>query len=77
MDLGSAFNDALVALLVLSAAAYVLGRLLRWARRRPRGAHVLGAVLTEVTQSPAVREAKRTKKSEEGKSGDPPSESNV
>ncbi len=49
-------------------------RLLRWARSGKGGAHVLGAVLTEVTQVPAVQEAKQGKKVREDGGGDPPSD---
>lgn len=49
-------------------------RLLRWARSGKGSAHALGAVLTEVTQVPAVQEAKRGKKVREDGGGDPPRE---
>lgn len=67
-------TSTLVVLLALCLVAYLLYRLMRWARGRTRGAAVLGAVLTEVTQSAAVYEAKQSKKREEGNTGDPPNE---
>jgi hypothetical protein len=57
---------------VLAVVAYLLYRLMRWARGHTRGAHVLGAVLTDVTQAAVVHEAKQGKKGEEGNTGDPP-----
>lgn len=61
-----------VSVAALGLAAYLLYRLMRWARGRTRGAHVLGAVLTEVTQGTAVYEAKQGNKSEEGQDGGDP-----
>lgn len=49
-------------------------RLLRWARSGRGGAHVLGAVLTEVTQAAPVQEAKQGKKVRENGEGDPSNE---
>lgn len=74
MDLQSPLTNALIAMAVLGVVAYLVSRLMRWARRRTRSAYVLGAVLTEVTQNAAVHEAKQGKKSEEGEDGDPPNE---
>lgn len=68
---------AAIAIVVVSAAAglgllvWLCARLLRWARSGTGGAHAVGAVLTAVTQSPAVQEAKRGKKLEERDAGDP------
>ena len=59
---------------VLGLVAYLLYRLMRWARGRTRGAYVLGAVLTDVTQAAVVHEAKQGKKGEEGDTGDPPND---
>jgi hypothetical protein len=56
----------------LGLVVWVSYRLLRWARSGTGGAHMLGAVLTEVTQTPAVHEAKQGKKIAEGDAGDPP-----
>ena len=53
--------------------AWVSYRLLRWARAGRAGARAIGEVLTESTQSAVVREAKQSKKRDEG-AGDPPSE---
>lgn len=58
----------------LGLIAWLCYRLLRWARSGTGGAHMLGAVLTEVTQSHAVHEAKQGKKLREDGSGDPPDE---
>lgn len=63
---------AVTVLGALALVAYLLYRLMRWARSRTGGAHVLGAVLSEVTQSAAVQEAKRGSKREERSTGDPP-----
>ena len=66
--------DAVVAIAALGLVAYLFHRLMRWARGRTKGAHVLGAVLTEVTQGAVVYEAKQGKKRDEGNAGDPPNE---
>jgi hypothetical protein len=66
--------DGLIIAAFLALAAWLSYRLLRWARARGRGAHVLGAVLTEVTQSAVVREAKQGKKRDDSDAGDPPGE---
>jgi putative methionine-R-sulfoxide reductase with GAF domain len=62
------------ALLGLVLVAYLLYRLMRWARGHTRGAYVLGAVLSNVTQGAVVQEAKEGRKRNEGEGGDPPSE---
>ena len=74
MEVASGVINAVVAVSAVGFGAYLLYRLMRWARRRTRGSQVLGAVLTEVTQGAAVLEAKRGKKREEGNAGDPPGE---
>jgi hypothetical protein len=56
----------------LALVVWLSNRLLRWARSGGRGAHVLGSVLTEVTQSAVVREAKRDQKRKGADGGDPP-----
>ena len=66
--------DAVVAITALGLVAYLFYRLMRWPRGRTKGAHVLGAVLTEVTQGAVVYEAKQGKKGDEGNAGDPPNE---
>jgi len=66
--------DAVVAITALGLVTYLFYRLMRWARGRTKGAHVLGAVLTEVTQGAVVYEAKQGKKRDEGNAGDPPNE---
>jgi len=50
---------------------WLLVRLLRWARSGGRGTSALGAVLTEVTQSAVVREAKEGKRESEARGGEP------
>lgn len=67
-------TTAVVVLMVVGSVAYLFYRLMRWARGRTRGAYVLGAVLTDVTQAAVVHEAKQGKKGEEGDTGDPPSD---
>ena len=67
-------REVLAAAIGLALVGYLLYRLLRWARGRTRGAQMLGAVLTEVTQSAVVHEAKQGKKRDEGAAGDPPNE---
>jgi hypothetical protein len=74
MDFASAVTKLLIAVAGLSVFAYLVFRLMRWARGRTRGAYVLGMVLTEVTQGAVVHEAKQGRKREEGDSGDPPNE---
>jgi hypothetical protein len=74
MDFGLGVIDTLLAIAALGLVAYVFYRLLRWARGRTKGAHVLGAVLTEVTQGVIVSEAKKGKKRDQGHAGDPPNE---
>lgn len=64
----------LIVAVSLGLVMWLSYRLLRWARSSTGGAHMLGAVLTEVTQSPAVHEAKQGKKFSEGHAGDPPTE---
>lgn len=58
----------------LALAVWAGYRLLRWARSGTGGAHVLGAVLTEVTQSRAVQEAKEGEKRRDNGAADPPNE---
>ena len=74
MDFSSVVTSVLIAVAGLGLIAYLLSRLMRWARGRTRGAYVLGAVLTEVTQGTVVHEAKQGKKREERDAGDPPNE---
>ena len=56
----------------LALVVWLSYRLLRWARSGGTGAHVLGSVLTEVTQSAVVREAKQDQKRKDADGGDPP-----
>lgn len=72
MDIARALAVVLIVAVSLSLLGWLCYRLLRWARSESGGAHVLGAVLTEVTQGPAVHEAKQGAKRRENSSGDPP-----
>jgi hypothetical protein len=72
MDPASIVMGAFAAVAGLALAAWLFLRLMRWARSSARGAHALGAVLTEVTQSAVVREAKQGTKRNAGEVGDPP-----
>lgn len=74
MDIARGVIGVLIASVILGVTAWLCYRLLRWARSGSGGAHVLGGVLTEVTQSPAVHEAKQGKKLTEDDRGDPPNE---
>jgi hypothetical protein len=74
MDVASVVANVLTALAGLGLIAYLLNRLMRWARGRTRGASVLGAVLTEVTHGALVQEAKQHKKRAERDGGDPSKE---
>jgi hypothetical protein len=74
MDVGQGLIVALIVTVSLGLIVWLSYRLLRWARSGTGGAHMLGAVLTEVTQSPAVHEAKKSKKLSEDGAGDPPTE---
>jgi hypothetical protein len=74
MDVAQGVIPVLIVAVSLGLVAWLSYRLLRWARSGTGGAHMLGAVLTEVTQSPAVHEAKQGKKVSEGDAGDPPTE---
>jgi hypothetical protein len=58
----------------LGLVVWLCCHLLGWARSGRRGAHVLGAVLTEVTQSAVVREAKQGKKRDDDVAGEPKGE---
>ena len=66
--------DILIFAAGLGLVGWLFHRLLRWARSGGRGAQALGSVLTEVTQSPVVREAKQDKKRKDADGGDPPAE---
>ena len=70
----SALSSVAATIVGLALVAFLLYRLMRWARGRTSGAHVLGAVLTDVTQGVVVSEAKQGRKSKEGQAGDPPDE---
>jgi hypothetical protein len=66
--------SVVAAMIALGVVAYLFYRLMRWARGRTRGAYVLGALLTDVTQSPVVLEAKQGRKRTGRQAGDPPNE---
>jgi hypothetical protein len=74
MDVARAATVVLILAASLGLIVWLSYRLMRWARSGTGGAHIVGAVLTEVTQSPAVHEAKQGKKSREDGGGDPPNE---
>ena len=74
MDAALQVTVLLIVAVSLGLIVWLCYRLLRWARTGTGGAHMLGAVLTEVTQSPAVHEAKQGKKSRENGGSDPPNE---
>jgi hypothetical protein len=74
MDIEWEVAVVLIVVVSLGLIVWLCYRLLRWARSGTGGAHMLGAVLTEVTQSAAVHEAKREKKLREDGGGDPPNE---
>jgi GNAT superfamily N-acetyltransferase len=71
MDLASPAISALILAAGLGLVVFVFYCLLRWARSGGSRAHVLGAVLTEVTQSAVVLEAKQGKKRNDDGAGDP------
>jgi len=67
-------SNVLAAAIGAVLVVYLLYRLMRWARGRTKGAQMLGAVLTDVTQSVVVHEAKQGRKRDEGQAGEPPNE---
>ena len=81
MDIDSLVASLLAAVTVI-LVPYALYRIARWARRRPKGAYVLGVALAPVIaagsvvdpDSRIVSEAKQTKTREESDSGDPPND---
>ena len=81
-DLASITRDVAEAIGALVLVAYALYRLVKWARRRAKGAYVLGAALAPFfgfgnVSDPdfrIVNEAKQLKKREEDDAGDPPNE---
>jgi hypothetical protein len=74
MDIARAAIVVLIIAVSLGLMAWLSYRLMRWARSGTGGAQMLGAVLTEVTQSPVVQEAKQGKKTREDGGADPPNE---
>jgi hypothetical protein len=74
MDIARGVIAILIVAVSLGLIVWLSYRLLRWARSGTGGAHMLGAVLTEVTQGPAVQEAKQGRKRSGGDVGDPPNE---
>jgi membrane protein required for beta-lactamase induction len=75
---GVSFSLTVISVLIVGASlglvGWLLHRLLRWARSGGRGAQALGSVLTEVTQSAVVREAKQDRKRKDADGGDPPAQ---
>jgi hypothetical protein len=65
---------ALIIAAGLGLAGWLSNRLMRWARSGSSGAQALGSILTEVTQSAFVHEAKEDKKRKNANAGDPPNE---
>jgi hypothetical protein len=74
MDVVSTVISTLIIAIYFGLVAWLFYRLLRWARSGGSGAHALGSVLTEVTQSAVVREAKQDRKRNGDDAGDPPDE---
>lgn len=74
MDLAARMTVVLLLAVGLGLIVWLCYRLLRWARSGTGGAHMLGAVLTEVTQTAAVHDAKQGKKVREDDGGDPSNE---
>jgi hypothetical protein len=58
----------------LGGLAWLCYRVLRWARAGRSGARATGEILTAVTQSAVVREAKQGETRKGQRAGDPPSE---
>ena len=71
MNFASTALGVALLLMCFGALAWPAYRLLRWARSSGRGTHAVGAVLSEVTQGPAVREAKQGNRSKDTGGGDP------
>jgi hypothetical protein len=74
MDIAGALSLVFIVAVGLGLVAWLSYRLTRWARSGTGGAHMLGAVLTEVTQSPVVHEAKQGRRTRECDASDPPNE---
>ena len=74
MTLAATTIGVLIAAACLGLIAWLFYRLLRWARASRSSAQAVGEILSEVTQSAAVREAKQSKKRHDQGAGDPPSE---
>ena len=63
MDVAQRVMGVVIVSISLGLIVWLSYRLLRWARSGTGGAHMVGAVLTEVTQSAAVHEANRVRSS--------------
>lgn len=74
MNLGAVLTIVAAVSLALVLVAFLLTRLMRWARSGSRSAFVVGAVLTDVTQGVVVSETKIGRKTKEGQAGDPPND---
>jgi hypothetical protein len=80
MDLLFITANVLAAAAGIALVVLVLCRLARWARSRPKGAYVLGALIVPLggignvsdPEYKMVNEARELKKREEDDSGDPP-----
>lgn len=83
MDLLSITANVLIATGAFGLIVLILWRIARWARKRPTGAYVLGALIIPIggmgnVSDPdykMVSEAQRLKRQEEDDSGDPPGSS--
>jgi hypothetical protein len=82
VDLESVVTSVFIGTAVFCLVAYLLYRLVLWARRRAKGAYVLGAILAPFiaggnVSDPdfrVVNEAKHGGKRREGDTGDPPTD---
>ena len=82
MNLLSIFVNVVIALAVFALIAFLLWRIARWARPRPSGAYVLGALIIPIggmgnvsdPEYKMINEAQQLKRQEEDDSGDPPSD---
>jgi hypothetical protein len=82
MSLLSTIVNVVAATAAFALIAFVLWRIARWARRRPGGAYVLGALIIPIggmgnvsdPEYKMVNEAQQPKRQEEDDSGDPPTD---
>jgi hypothetical protein len=81
MSARSALVDVSIVVFVAGVVPYALYRLVRYTRKRTKGAYALGAVLLQFgflnltdPENRAPQEARELKKREEDDAGDPPNE---